>query len=192
MKGQRIIRVFLGGANRLRDPAEPVLRFRALFFGNRHSRVSARNSTRLFVCLLPLLPFRSGKERAMKYRYAFTTGAEEVEISEEWAAVLEEMDHEQQLSDRRESRRHQSLDDLLYEGLDFAAEGNAESPLLEKEDGRELAAALSGLTEIQRRRLLMHCEGMTLREIAKLENVNFQKIGKSVDQAKKILKKSFE
>ena len=64
----------------------------------------------------------------MKYRYAFITGTEEVEISEEWAAVLEEMDHEQQLSDRRETRRHQSLDDLLYEGLDFAAEGDAESP----------------------------------------------------------------
>ena len=97
----------------------------------------------------------------MKYRYAFTTGEEGVEIPEEWAAVLEEMDHEEQLSNRRETRRHQSLDDLLYEGLDFAAEGDAESPLLKKEDGRELEEALGCLTEVQRRRLLMHCEGMT-------------------------------
>ena len=97
----------------------------------------------------------------MKYRYAFTTGEEAVEISEEWAAVLEEMDHEEQLSNRRETRRHQSLDDLLYEGLDFASDGDAESSLLEKEDGRELEEALGCLTEVQRRRLLMHCEGMT-------------------------------
>lgn len=124
----------------------------------------------------------------MKYRYAFITGTEEVEISEEWAAVLEEMDHEQQLSDRRETRRHQSLDDLLYEGLDFAAEGDAESPLLEKEDGRELAAALAGLTEIQRRRLLMHCEGMTYVQIGEAEGVSRQKATTSVEKAKMNLK----
>ena len=55
MKGQRIIRVFHGGANRLRDPAEPVLSFRALFFGNRLSRQSARNRLpAFFIALLPL------------------------------------------------------------------------------------------------------------------------------------------
>ena len=192
MKGQRIIRVFHGGTNRLRDPAEPVLRFRALFFGNRHSLVSARNRLpAFFIALLPLLPFRSGKERAVKYRYAFTTGEEEVEISEEWAAVLEEMDHEEQLSDRRETRRHQSLDDLLYEGLDFAAEGDAESPLLEKEDGRELEEALGCLTEIQRRRLLMHCEGMTVREIASQESASAMACEESIQEAVKKMKKFF-
>ena len=128
----------------------------------------------------------------MKYRYAFTTGEEAVEIPEEWAAVLEEMDHEEQLGNRRETRRHQSLDDLLYEGLDFASDGDAESPLLEKEFTAELAEALEKLTEIQRRRLLMHCEGMTLMDIAKKENVHFTKIAKSLEQAKKNLKNFFE
>ena len=79
----------------------------------------------------------------MKYRYGFATGTETVEIPEEWASVLEEMDHEEQLSDRRERRRHQSLDDLLYEGMEFAADGDAESPLMEQEFSRELAAALA-------------------------------------------------
>ena len=125
----------------------------------------------------------------MKYRYAFTTGEEGVEIPEEWAAVLEEMDHEEQLSNRRETRRHQSLDDLLYEGLDFASDGDAESPLLEKEDGRELEEALGCLTEIQRRRLLMHCEGMTYEEIGSAEQISFQKVAVSIDKAKKNLKK---
>ena len=128
----------------------------------------------------------------MKYRYAFTTGEEAVEISEEWAAVLEEMDHEEQLSNRRETRRHQSLDDLLYEGLDFASDGDAESPLLEKEFTAELAEALEKLTEIQRRRLLMHCEGMTLMDIAKKDNVHFTMIARSLEQARKNLKNFFE
>ena len=125
----------------------------------------------------------------MKYRYAFITGEEAVEISEEWAAVLEEMDHEEQLSNRRETRRHQSLDALLYEGLDFASDGDAESPLLEKEDGRELEAALGCLTEIQRRRLLMHCKGMTFVQIGEAEGISRQKATTSVEKAILNLKK---
>ena len=66
MKGQRIIRVFHGGANRLRDPAEPVLSFRALFFGNCYSRVSAKNRTRLFLSAAPSA-FPERKEKKMKY-----------------------------------------------------------------------------------------------------------------------------
>ena len=119
----------------------------------------------------------------MKYRYAFTTGEEAVEIPEEWAALLEEMDHEEQLGNRRETRRHQSLDDLLYEGLDFASDGDAESPLLEKEDGRELEEALGCLTEIQRRRLLMHCAGMTYREMGNREAANIKSCEESVKGA---------
>ena len=87
--GQRIIRVFHGGTNRLRDPAEPVLSFRALFFGNRHSRVSAKNrNPAFFVALLPLLPFRSGKEKKMKKaecsRKVYDRG------TGEWFSVTEE------------------------------------------------------------------------------------------------------
>ena len=125
----------------------------------------------------------------MKYRYGFATGTETVEIPEEWAAVLEEMDHEEQLCDRRESRRHQSLDDLLYEGMDFAADGDAETPLLEKEFSGELEEALCCLTEIQRRRLLMHCEGMTYAQIGLREEISLQKAAVSVEKAKNNLKK---
>ena len=124
----------------------------------------------------------------MKYRYGFATGTETVEIPEEWAAVLEEMDHEEQLCDRRERRRHQSLDDLLYEGMDFAADGDAETPLLEKEFSGELEEALCCLTEIQRRRLLMHCEGMTYVQIGEAEGVSRQKATTSVEKAKMNLK----
>ena len=125
----------------------------------------------------------------MKYRYGFATGTETVEIPEEWAAVLEEMDHEEQLCDRRESRRHQSLDDLLYEGMDFAADGDAETPLLEKEFSGELEEALCCLTEIQRRRLLMHCEGMTYEQIGLREEISLQKAAVSIEKAKNNLKK---
>ena len=127
----------------------------------------------------------------MKYTYAFVTGSSQVEVPEEWAELLAEMDHEEELHNRRETRRHQSLDDLVYEGLDFAAEGDAEDALINRENVRELTEALDALTETQRRRLLMHCAGMTYREIAKLEKVTFTKVGRSMDQAKSKIQKFF-
>ena len=127
----------------------------------------------------------------MKYTYAFATGRSQVEVPEEWAEFLAEMDHEEELHNRRETRRHQSLDDLVYEGLDFAAEGDAEDALINRENVRELKEALDALTETQRRRLMMHCAGMTYREIAKLEKVTFTKVGRSMEQAKSKIQNFF-
>lgn len=127
----------------------------------------------------------------MKYTYAFATGSSQVEVPEEWAELLAEMDHEEELHNRRETRRHCSLDDLVYEGLDFAAEGDAEDALINRENVRELTEALDALTETQRRRLLMHCAGMTYREIAKLEKVTFTKVGRSMEQAKSKIQNFF-
>ena len=125
----------------------------------------------------------------MKYRYGFVTGNETVDVPEEWAAVLREMDQEEMNNGRRETRRHSSLEELLEEGQDFASDCDAESLLLEKELFREVEEALTFLTETQRRRLMMHCEGMTMREIAAQEGVGFSKIEKSVHQAGIILEK---
>ena len=127
----------------------------------------------------------------MKYTYAFATGSSQVEVPEEWAELLAEMDHEEELHNRRETRRHCSLDDFVYEGLDFAAEGDAEDALINRENVRELTEALDALTETQSRRLLMHCAGMTYREIAKLEKVTFTKVGRSMEQAKSKIQNFF-
>ena len=85
----------------------------------------------------------------MKYRYGFVTGNETVEVPEEWAAVLREMDQEEMNNGRRETRRHSSLEKLLEEGVDFAAPGNAESVLMENEYSPETEKALDCLTETQ-------------------------------------------
>ncbi len=46
------------------------------------------------------------------------------------------------------------------------------------------------LTPVQRRRLWMYCvEGMTMRQIAQLENASFQSVAKAVTAAKKKLQK---
>ena len=127
----------------------------------------------------------------MKYTYAFVTGRSQVEVPEEWADLLAEMDHEEELHNRRETRRHQSLDDLVYEGLDFAAEGDAEDALMNRENVRELTEALDTLTETQRRRLLMKCEGKTYRDLAAAEKTSAMTCEESVQSALKKLKKFF-
>ena len=69
----------------------------------------------------------------MKYTYSFATGTEAVEIGSEWASLLEEMDRAEEANRKRETRRHLSLDAMLFDGQDLAAPGDAETPLLEKE-----------------------------------------------------------
>ena len=126
-----------------------------------------------------------------KYRYGFVDGTEEIEISEEWAAVLREMDREELNGNRRETRRHTSLEILDYEGEVFAAAGDAETALLLKESEEEVETALSNLTEIQRRRVKMRMEGRSYREIAMLENISVMSCQESVMAAAKKIKKIF-
>ena len=123
----------------------------------------------------------------MIYRYDFLDGSETVDVSEEWAAILEEMDREEAKNHRKETRRHTSLDALLYEGADFASPENVEAALT---DRALLDAAFTCLTETQARRLKMMLDGMTYMEISEKESVSFQKIGKSIQQALTRLEKN--
>ena len=121
----------------------------------------------------------------MKYSYYYATGAESVEIDEEWAALLQAMDREEEANRKKETRRHYSLDDIDYEGEEFAGEETTESVLLEKETRSEIEEKLSQLTETQRRRLLMYAEGMTYREIAGKEKVSWISVSESIEYARK-------
>ena len=115
-----------------------------------------------------------------RYRYEFATGTEEIEISGEWADVLLELDKSEEANCKKETRRHISLDAIDFEGEEFAAAADAEAILLEKETEKEVTEMLSSLTETQKRRAEMRLEGMTYREIARLEGVNVKAIEKSI------------
>lgn len=57
----------------------------------------------------------------MKIKYQFVNDeSREIEVTEELAAILIEMDQDIAKSDRRETRRHISLDGMAYEGDIFA------------------------------------------------------------------------
>ena len=127
-----------------------------------------------------------------KYRYGFVVGTEEFEISEEWAAVLREMDREEEANRKKQTRRHISLDALDYEGEEFAEDGDAETALLEKESEAEVEKLLFCLTEAQRRRVELRMEGRTYREIGMFECVDAKAIEKSIKAAGKKIKNFLE
>ena len=58
----------------------------------------------------------------MKIKYEFVDGDVELEVSDEWASVLAELDRLERNNDKKEKRRHYSLEACKYEGADYAVE----------------------------------------------------------------------
>ena len=100
------------------------------------------------------------------YRFADGT-REEVEVTEEFAAEYAEMEHKDALIERKETRRHQSLDKSLEHGFDIA---DPTVDIAEMAERRELSdkihRVLEILTEKQRMVFELHVsEGLPFRAI---------------------------
>lgn len=74
---------------------------------------------------------------------------------------------------------------MQYEGMELAYHQTPETILILKENAEEMEAALSLLTETQRRRLVMTANGMTCRAIAEIEHVDFSCVAESIRAARK-------
>ena len=103
---------------------------------------------------------------------------------------------EQDRRDNAQTKKNSPFDAL--ENADCCCEPSAEYSIVDEpeefDEARKRDAlaeqALNKLTEVQRRRYLMHVvDGLTTREIAGIEGVNQSKISKSLAAAKKKIKK---
>ena len=115
----------------------------------------------------------------------------EIEVTEEFAAEYAAMEHRDKLIDRKETRRHQSLDKSLEHGWDIA-DPNADVAMQAErnEDKERLYAALQRLTDKQRAVLLLYIEeGLSFREIAAKLGVNKDTVREHYLAAIKNLKK---
>lgn len=102
-----------------------------------------------------------------RIRYFDGTKYVEIEVTEEFAAEYAAMEHRDKLIERKETRRHQSLDKSLEHGWDVA-DPSADVALQaeQDEDKERLYAALRKLTDKQRAVLLLYIEeGKSFREI---------------------------
>lgn len=128
----------------------------------------------------------------MKIKYEFADGTvSEVEVEESVGAVIiEDRRMEDNLS-RRERYHCYSLDAVQFEGAEYSDGETPETKIEREMDTERIAQALDGLSEVQRRRLLMLAEGKSLREIARMEGKEIKTIRESIEGARKKFLKFF-
>lgn len=117
-----------------------------------------------------------------------------IEVSASIKELLEQSDR-QIRSQRRQDRRHLDFTPLTDEYLETMLLGAYEdtADLIErKERDARLHKAIGELTKTQRHRLYLYFfRGLTYTQIAKYEEVNYQSVVNSIEQALKRLKKSY-
>lgn len=126
-----------------------------------------------------------------RIRYFDGTKYVEIEVSEEFAAEYAAMEHKDKLIERKETRRHQSLDKSLEHGWDTADPSADVALQAERNDDKErLYAALQKLTDKQRAVLLLYIEeGKSFREIGEELGIHKDTVKEHYHAAIKKLKK---
>jgi RNA polymerase sigma-70 factor (ECF subfamily) len=131
----------------------------------------------------------------MKLKYEFVTGETvEIEVSEAIGKVLTGIDKEAKNSDRRETRRHHSIDALTELGVQLAATGEELAVTVEVRETREaLRQALDALLPQQRNLLRkIYFQNKSISEIAREEGVYESAIRNRLSKTLKRIKKNLE
>ena len=115
-----------------------------------------------------------------------------VEVSTSVKELLEQSNR-QIRSQRRQDRRHLDFVDFIADIADAAMiypETDPANLLISKESYERLYEAIHNLSEVQRRRLLLHfTDDLTHTRIAKLEGINRATVSRSIARALAQLKK---
>lgn len=128
----------------------------------------------------------------MKINYTFANGeTSDVEVSEETGNLILDSRREECNQDRKERYHCYSLDAAVYEGRDYADGETPESALFLQLENQRIKEAFGRLSEVQRRRLLMAAEGLSLREIARREGKDIKTIRESIEGARRKFLKFF-
>ena len=109
----------------------------------------------------------------MKIKYQFANETVTIEVEDQWATVLVDLDREEYNDNHRETRRHCSLDALNQDDTLIPSDTNVEADILTKCDYEQLHTAISKL-QPQQRELVMrvHFGGEKLADIARAEGVS--------------------
>lgn len=127
------------------------------------------------------------------YTYEFANETVKVEIDEKWADVLMEMDLEDQVIDRKETRRHVPLDTSFGWSDWLIEDDDPEEAIIEMIDsGNNFDLAMSMLN-IKQKALLhgLFVEGLTQKEYAERTGVDQSAISYQLQTIRKKLKKLF-
>ena len=146
-----------------------------------------------FVLAAKVPPAGLRKENGkLKINYTFANGeTSDVEVNEEIGNLILDSRREESNQDRKERYHCYSLDAAEYEGEDYADGSTPETELFLQLENQRIKEAFEQLSEVQRRRLLMLAEGVSLREIARREGKDIKSIRESIERARKKFLKYF-
>lgn len=127
----------------------------------------------------------------MKIKYKFVTDSVEViEVTEEWASVLVELDRLDHNSDQTETRRHCSLEAYNLDGEMLSTGEDIEEDLLRRETCQEVRDAVAKLPPKQREVIeRLYFLGQTGIEAAAAMGINRGTVADYHAAAKKNLRK---
>lgn len=127
-----------------------------------------------------------------KIKYEFADGTtSEIEVTDEVYALHEQLANEEKRNNKRETRRHTSLNYFDDMGIEF--ESNAADPLsalIRRDDEERIHKAILKLSNKQRALLeKVFAQNMSLREIARQTGVSHQALSQQLATIYKKLKK---
>ena len=123
----------------------------------------------------------------MKIKYVFANGEVKwVEVSDEVGQAIIEEQRKEWRNEKKEFRHSAcSLDCMDFESEEFADKDTPESLLVDEEEIATLREFMKTLTENQRRRLSLRLKGFKLKQIARIEKVDFRAIKDTFSQIQK-------
>lgn len=123
----------------------------------------------------------------MKIIYQFADGTKsEVEVDEALGNYITASRRKEDNYERK-MRYHCpfSIDKLLYEGLDFADQETPDTLYTNKYEESRVAQFLATLTDVQRRRVEMLMDGMTVSDVARAEGASWTSVKETLKQVQK-------
>jgi len=138
----------------------------------------------------------------VKIKYTFVTGEIiEIEVDDCLGAEIQAIDHQANLKDRAETRRHHSIEQLGEQGVHFADPKSNIAAVIElKETIAELRSDLEKLRAVihslqpQQQELVkqIYFEGKSMAEIARTEGVTPKAIQDRMNKIKNRIRNLFE
>ena len=112
-----------------------------------------------------------------------------LEVSIEVKSLLEQADRQIRSQRRQDRRRHTEYIDGLTDTTMILPQEDFADLVYRMDSYKRLYAAIEKLTETQKRRVILHYfGGLTYRQIAEMESVNFKTVAESVTRAREKLR----
>lgn len=122
----------------------------------------------------------------MKINYEFVNGEKtEIEVDDRIGNFIIESKRLERNLKERERYHCYSIEGATFEGEDYADDKTPETIFFYNIKCEHINQALNSLSEIQRRRLLLMADGVSINEIARREGLQPSTVWKSIEGAKK-------